>query len=63
YAAACFHDENGNGKIDRGVLGIPKEGAAVSNYGKGLKGPPRFKKARFGYSGDPTVLLFRITYR
>ncbi len=27
YAVACFHDENGNGKLDTGMFGIPTEGA------------------------------------
>src|SRR5215471_5131722 len=26
YAVAVYHDENGNGRLDRGILGIPKEG-------------------------------------
>lgn len=31
YAVSVVHDENGNGKLDKNVLGIPKEGWGVSN--------------------------------
>jgi hypothetical protein len=31
YAVAVHHDENGNGRLDRGFMGIPKEGVGVSN--------------------------------
>lgn len=30
YAVAAFHDENGNGRLDRTLLGLPSEGYALS---------------------------------
>jgi len=57
YAVACFHDENGNGKLDTGIFGIPKEGTVVSNHAKGFMGPPSFDKARFSFSGATTLVL------
>ena len=46
YAVAAYHDENGDGKLDTGFLGIPTEGLASSNDAKGFMGPPSFEKAR-----------------
>jgi uncharacterized protein (DUF2141 family) len=52
YAIACFHDENGNGKLDTNLLGIPDEGVGASNNAKGFMGPPKFKDAKFIVGGD-----------
>jgi uncharacterized protein (DUF2141 family) len=48
-AIRCFayHDENGNGALERSFLGIPKEGVALSNNARGHLGPPKLKDARF----------------
>ena len=62
YAVACFHDENGNGKLDRGLLGIPKEGTVASNQAKGFMGPPSFDKAKFSFAGSATDLPLRMGY-
>lgn len=46
YAIAVFHDSNSNGKLDRGMLGIPKEGFGFSNNAQPkLTGPPEFRDA------------------
>jgi uncharacterized protein (DUF2141 family) len=62
YAIACFHDENGNGKCDTGLFGIPTEGTVVSNQAKGFMGPPSFKDAKFSFSGRPTELRLQVGY-
>ena len=62
YAAACFHDENGNGKVDKGFLGIPIEGIVVSNHAKGFMGPPSFDKAKFSFAGLPAEIALRMAY-
>jgi uncharacterized protein (DUF2141 family) len=62
YAVACFHDENNNGKLDRGLFGIPKEGTVVSNHARGLMGPPSFEKARFTWAGVAAELSLRMAY-
>lgn len=46
WALAVFHDENGNGKIDLGFFGIPREGLAVSRDAKGFLSSPSFDAAR-----------------
>lgn len=47
YAVVVYHDENGNGKLDTKIFGIPKEPVGVSNNAKARLGPPKFKEARF----------------
>lgn len=46
YALTFFHDENGNGKMDK-TLGIPTEGFAFSNNPRIMFGPPSFKDEKF----------------
>jgi uncharacterized protein (DUF2141 family) len=62
YAVACFHDENGNGKLDTGLFGIPKEGTAASNDAKGRMGPPKFQDAKFPFQGSDTQLRVHVGY-
>jgi uncharacterized protein (DUF2141 family) len=47
YAFAVVHDANGNGKMDRNLLGMPKEDYAFSNNAVGKMGPASFTDARF----------------
>ena len=47
YAIAVYHDANGNGKMDKNLLGIPTEDYAFSNNALGKMGPPSFANARF----------------
>lgn len=46
YAFVFFHDENGNGKLDTNLLGIPTEGYGFSNNAKGTFGPPSYAKSK-----------------
>lgn len=47
YAISVLHDENSNGKIDKGIV-LPKEGVGFSNYSSiGIGNKPNFKKASF----------------
>ena len=47
YGFALFHDANGNGRMDKNLMGIPSEDYAFSNNALGNMGPPRFEQARF----------------
>jgi acyl-CoA reductase-like NAD-dependent aldehyde dehydrogenase/uncharacterized protein (DUF2141 family) len=42
YAVVVYLDLNGNRKLDKGFLGIPKEPVGASNNPKGRIGPPHF---------------------
>ena len=46
-AFAGMHDENGNQRMDRDVVGIPQEGYMFSNDVRGDFGPPSFAAASF----------------
>ena len=62
YAAAAFHDENSDKKINSNLLGIPKEGIGVSNNVKGRFGPPKFDDAKFTFSQPTQTITIALTY-
>ena len=62
YAVAAYHDENGDGKLDTGFLGIPSEGLASSNDAKGFMGPPSFEKARVEVGPGENRITVRVSY-
>lgn len=62
YAIAILHDENGNGKMDKKALGLPKEGFAFSNNAMGTFGPPSFKKAKFEVGSGLTTQQIKMKY-
>lgn len=45
YAFSVFHDENGNGKLDTNLIGMPVEPYGFSNDASGNYGPPSFKQS------------------
>lgn len=47
YAVTVFHDLNGNQKLDKNILGIPKEPIGFSNDARPVMGPPSYLNARF----------------
>ncbi len=57
YAVACYHDEDGNGKLNTNFLGIPTEGLGASNDAKGFFGPPKFKDAKFQVISDTSITV------
>ncbi len=62
YAVALFHDENGDGHLNTGTLGIPTEGAGFSNNPTLYFGPPSLEKVRFAlHPGDNSVDV-RVKY-
>jgi uncharacterized protein (DUF2141 family) len=57
YAAQAFQDENGNGKVDRSLLGIPTEGIGFSRDARMRFGPPNFDDAAFTLTDDAKLAL------
>jgi uncharacterized protein (DUF2141 family) len=55
YAVMVFHDENGNGKLDKNMVGIPKEGYGASNNPAKRMRAPTFDEARFSLTSDQRV--------
>ena len=47
YAVSVYEDLNGNRKLDRNMLGIPREPVGVSNNPPTHLGPPRFIECSF----------------
>ena len=57
YAVSAFHDENGNGRLDRNVLGIPSERYGFSRDARGTMGPPAFGDAGVELEADTTITI------
>ncbi|MBC8221241.1 DUF2141 domain-containing protein [Gammaproteobacteria bacterium] len=52
YAIAFFIDANGNKKLDKNFLGIPKEQYGFSNNAMGTLSAPTFEQAKFTVAGN-----------
>ena len=61
YAISVFHDENGNGKLDKNFWGVPKEPFAFSRDARAKFSKPDFKDADFdfGAGSDKVVVTLR----
>lgn len=57
YAVQAFHDENGNGSVDQGLFGIPREGIGFSNDAAIRFGPPKFSDAAFDFAQTRHIKL------
>ena len=62
YGLALYHDANGNGKIDRNAIGIPKEGFGFSNNPRILFSAPKLKSVRLAVNVPGTVTRIRMRY-
>ena len=61
YAVNVLHEENNNGKIDKGLI-LPEEGIGFSNYQSiGLRNKPSFEKASFDLFADKSIIV-KIIY-
>jgi uncharacterized protein (DUF2141 family) len=57
YAVRYFQDENGNGKMDKNILGIPKEGWGYSNDARDNMSAPKIEDALFDFTGTQTIII------
>lgn len=55
YAVMVSHDENGNGKLDSNLVGIPTEGYGFSNNPKVMR-KPTWEEARFEVKADAAAI-------
>ena len=62
YAAQVFHDENRNGKVDRALFGIPKEGIGFSRDAPIRMAPPKWADARFDVAGGRQTIRLKMRY-
>lgn len=62
YAVQIYHDENGNGRLERNFIGIPKEGYGFSNDIKPGFGPPNFDAAAIDMGAQPRRMAITMRY-
>jgi uncharacterized protein (DUF2141 family) len=62
YAIALLHDENANGKADRALGMMPREGFGFSRDAPVRMGPPSFDDAAFSVAGAPVTQRIRMRY-
>lgn len=62
YSYSILHDENGNGEMDRNLIGVPREGYAFSNNLEGHFGQPEAEEALFAVGAAPEHHKLRIHY-
>lgn len=62
YAVSVYHDENDNGRMDKNILGVPREGYGFSNDARATGGPPSFAKAAFTLDEEHTVITITLQY-
>ena len=60
YAVKVFHDEDGDGEMDKNFMGLPKEGFAFSNRAKVRFGPPSFGAMRVSVTQDAPALTSAV---
>ncbi|MCR6633064.1 MAG: DUF2141 domain-containing protein [Magnetospirillum sp.] len=62
YAVIAYHDENGNGDMDRFLGMIPTEGYGLSNNPE-VSGPPQFTESAVAVGGpEPTRIVIDLRY-
>ncbi len=62
YAIALLHDENDNGKADRAMGMMPKEGYGFSRDAPVRMAPPKFRDAVFAQGEGTNRLTIRMRY-
>lgn len=62
YALAGHHDENADGEMNYGFMGMPKEGFAFSNNAPVTLGPPSFEAAAIEIRNATTVHTATVRY-
>lgn len=62
YAAAVYHDENGNGKFDRNMIGLPGEGGGFSNNPTLFLITPSHNQVAFHVSNSQARLEIQLNY-
>lgn len=62
YAFSIHHDEDGNNKLNKNWIGMPKEGLGASNNARGNFGPPSYKQAKFKLTDKPNSHKIELYY-
>lgn len=59
YSVSVIYDEDNNGKLNTGFLGIPSELVGFSNNAKSMFGPPTFNETSFNIL-EPGVINIEL---
>jgi uncharacterized protein (DUF2141 family) len=62
YAVSVLHDENSNGKMDKNLVGIPKESYGASNNPKKKRRAPTFDEAKFSLNAPEQTIEITLIY-
>jgi len=62
YEVAVFHDANANGRVDRDLIGRPREAYGFSNNVRPVLHKPSMESARFEAASGDTHLHIRLLY-
>ena len=62
YAAAAYHDENDNGRLDLTSVGVPAEGRGYSNTPEAGFSVPDFDEASFVHGEGETRVSITLAY-
>ena len=62
WAVSVLHDENGNGKMDKNFVGMPKEGYGASNNPKKKRRAPTFDEAKFSLNASEQTIEIALIY-
>ncbi|MEJ0023360.1 MAG: DUF2141 domain-containing protein [Alphaproteobacteria bacterium] len=62
YAVMAYHDENGDRRLNRSMIGIPTEGAGFSRNAVGTAGPPKFSDAAVNVAQADATLSVDLVY-
>jgi len=60
YAVQAYHDEDGNGRIRRGLFGVPAEAIGFSRDALLRLGPPWFDDAAIEVTEPSTAIKLRL---
>ena len=60
YGISLYHDENNNGKLDKNMMGIPKEAYGFSNNAKGFFGKPDYKDVKFELGSAEKQIVIKL---
>jgi len=61
-ALLAFHDENGDGEVDRALFGVPREGVGFSRDVRIRFSPPRWRDAAFATNGGEQRMSLSLRY-
>jgi uncharacterized protein (DUF2141 family) len=60
YGISLYHDENNNGKLDKNMMGIPKEAYGFSNNARGFFGKPDYKDVKFELNSSEKQIAIKL---